>query len=453
MLPIDKARWQVIEPLLDDLLALPPAQRDARLVHLQAQDPALAADLAKLLALDSRIRKERFLTGQALTTPPPSQPSESTGDVIGAYRLQTVLGMGGMGIVWRAARDDGRYDAAVAVKLVNLALLGPGGAQRFEREGRLLSRLSHPAIARLLDAGNTAAGTPYLVLEYVQGAPIDAWCDMHRLALTARLELFLQVLEAVLHAHANLVLHRDLKPSNILVSTEGQVKLLDFGIAGLLDETSAAALTGDITAAAGRAFSPDHAAPEQVEGGAMTTAVDVYALGVLLYGLLCGAHPTAAPTDTPMQRIRALLETQPMRASDRALRAGADAAACRATTSAQLSRTLCGDLDNILAKALKKAPQERYGTVGVLADDLRRYLRYEPVSAHAHSLGYRWAKFARRNRVPVAAGVFAASALLARRGHRRCACCTGLARQPPSRPPHECAEIANQPGRRPCKAR
>ncbi|MCU0952410.1 MAG: serine/threonine protein kinase, partial [Burkholderiaceae bacterium] len=334
---------------------------------------------------------------------------------LGAYTLVRELGAGGMGSVWLGRRDDGRFDGEVAIKLPNLALLSRGGAERFAREGRLLARLAHPHIARLLDAG-VADSQPYLVLEYVDGAPIDRWCDAQSLDIRARLSLFLDVLAAVAHAHSHLVLHRDLKPSNILVDRAGRVKLLDFGVAKLLGDSGPAAAT-ELTLQAGRAFTPEYAAPEQVRGEPVTTATDVYALGVLLYVLLGGRHPTAQATDAPLDRLRATLETEPATLSQAvAQTAGASAraaATARATTTVRLARELRGDLDNIVAKALKKPVDERYPTVEALADDLRRHLDDQPVSARPDSLGYRTAKFLRRYRLAVGAASATLLALVA----------------------------------------
>ena len=274
-----------------------------------------------------------------------------------------------MGAVWLGRRSDGRYEGKVAVKFLNLALLARGGAERFAREGNMLARLTHPNIARLLDAGvatsATVGGQPYLVLEYIEGVPIDRYCDSNRLSIEKRLRLFLDVLAAVAHAHTNLILHRDLKPSNILVTAQGEVKLLDFGIGKLLAEQSTTASATELTQLAGHAFTPDYAAPEQVQRGDVTTATDVYALGVLLYQLLAGRHPTALPTQTPVDRVRAIIEKEPAPVSHASVKADDDAVQARATTAHHLARTLRGDLDNIVAKALKKQVTERYSTVSV----------------------------------------------------------------------------------------
>jgi tetratricopeptide (TPR) repeat protein len=318
--------------------------------------------------------------------------------------------MGGMGTVWRARRSDGRFEGFVAVKLLNLALIGPRGDERFRREGTLLARLAHPNVARLIDAGVTPAGQPFLVLEYVEGTPIDAFADERRLTVEERLRLFLQVAEAVAHAHANLIVHRDLKPSNVLVRPDGQVKLLDFGIGKLLepDEPGRAELTRE----GGLALTPEFAAPEQIAGEAVTTATDVYALGVLLYMLLTGRHPAAAPRDPSAGIVRAILDEEPLRASLAAGHAAPGSGAARRASPGRLQRLLRGDLDTILAKALKKRPSERYRTVTALADDVRRHLAHQPITARPDSLGYRTARFVRRNRAAVALSALALAALV-----------------------------------------
>ncbi|WP_280154777.1 protein kinase [Piscinibacter sp. XHJ-5] len=398
---VDPQRWARLSPQLDRLLDLDPAAREAELARLRAEDPELAAELSALLAQQSRMDREGFLDGSAIGKIEP----RLEGQQFGAYTLERPLGAGGMGSVWLARRSDGRYEGTVAVKLLNLALLGHGGAERFAREGNVLARLTHPHIARLLDAGVGAGGQPYLVLEHVEGEPIDRWCDARSLGVEARVRLVLDVLAAVAHAHSKLVLHRDLKPGNILVTSSGEVKLLDFGIAKLLDDEALASPPTELTAVAGRAFTPDYAAPEQVQGGDVTTATDVYALGVLLYVLLGGVHPTARPTDTPVERLRGVVDTEPQRLSEAAARA--------AMRGEGLVHSLRGDLDNICAKALKKAPAERYATVQALSEDLRRYLANEPVSARADSLAYRATKFVRRHRLGVAATAVTVLALAA----------------------------------------
>ena len=290
----------------------------------------------------------------------------------------SLIGQGGMGNVWLARRDDGRFEGRAAVKLLNASLVGRAGEERFRREGNILARLADPHIARLLDAGVSPSGQPYLVLEYVEGEPIDRHCDARSLGVEARLRLFLEVLEAVAHAHANLIVHRDIKPSNVLVGKDGQAKLLDFGIAKLLEGEGEAGAATALTREAGRALTPEFAAPEQMTGGAVTTATDVYALGILLYLLLSGRHPAGDALHSPGELVKAILETDPSRLSDAVSESRTQTAqirqqnaVARATTPDGLRRQLEGDLDTIVAKALKKNPAERYASVTALADDLR----------------------------------------------------------------------------------
>ncbi|HKG93963.1 MAG TPA: serine/threonine-protein kinase, partial [Gemmatimonadaceae bacterium] len=382
MTVIDRDRWRELEPLLDRALELSTEERTEWLDALRAREPELGAELASLLAHDSAAGRRGFL----------ARPVELTdrtleGMTLGAYTLERRIGQGGMGSVWLARRTDGRFEGRAAVKLLNLALLSAVGQERFRREGSLLARLTHPGIARLLDAGVGPGGQPYLVLEYVDGQHIDAYVQARGLPLEERVRLFLQVLAAVGHAHASLVVHRDLKPSNILVAEGGAVKLLDFGIAKLLGPESGVGELTALTIEGGRALTPEYAAPEQVRGDAVTTATDVYALGALLYLLVSGRHPTAEGCRTAAEAIRALLEVEPARIG-------------------------LGDLDTVLAKALRKAPGERYQTVAALGDDIERYLRYEPVSARPHSLAYRARKAVRRNRAAAAATGVVAAALV-----------------------------------------
>jgi len=408
---ISATQWQQLNPLLDELLEASDAARAHRLAQIRSDDPALARQLDALLRQRTAVERDAFLEGDEGFTP--AHDPSLAGQTVGAYTLREPIGHGGMGSVWRAERSDGRYEASVAVKFLNLALLSHGGAERFSREGSMLARLSHPNIARLLDAGISASGQPYLVLEYVDGVPIDTWCDRRSLSVEPRLRLFLEVLAAVAHAHSNLILHRDLKPSNILITASGQVKLLDFGIGKLIEDQSSAASPTELTQLAGRAFTPDYAAPEQITQGAVTTATDVYALGVLLYLLLTGRHPTALPTQTAVDRMRAVIENEPALVSDAAMKADDDTVQTRGTTAHNLSRALRGDLDNIIAKALKKKAAERYPTVAALAEDLRRYLNQEPITARADSVAYRTGKFVRRHRAWVVAGASVCVVLVA----------------------------------------
>jgi serine/threonine protein kinase/Tfp pilus assembly protein PilF len=409
---IDVDLWRKLSPYLDEVLDIDPEQRPGWLASFREKEPGIAADLETLLAERQAIDDTGFLEGVVQVGMRPPSPSLS-GQVLGAYRLLSLIGQGGMGSVWLAERCDGRFEGRAAVKLLNMAVMGRAGEERFRREGNILARLTHPNIARLTDAGVSPTGQPYLVLEHVDGQSIDAYCDQHALGIEARLHLFLDVLEAVAHAHANLVVHRDIKPGNVLVSVAGHVKLLDFGIAKLLEDeegppgatrsSEAAPLTRDAWAA-----TPAYAAPEQVAGGIVTTATDVYALGVLLYVLLTGTHPAGAAAQTPLTLMHAIVDVEPRRPSDvvdlpetrEALTL--HAARC-GTTAARLRRVLRGDLDTIVAKALKKKSVERYASVTALADDIRRFLRNEPISARPDTLRYRAMTFARRHARGVAA--------------------------------------------------
>ena len=410
-------RWRELSPLLDDLLDLAAPARQARLDALRAGSPGLADELAALLAHDSQARSGGFLTGAAVAGPGSADDTSLAGQRLGAYVLQAPLGHGGGGSVWRAHREDGRYDGAVAIKLLHLSLMGRAGAERFRREGQILARLVHPHIARLLDAGVTPGGQPYLVIELVEGQRIDQHCDAQRLSVEARLALFDDVLAAVAHAHTHGVIHRDLKPGNILVATDGTVKLLDFGIAKLLDDDAKSAESTALTRDGGRALTPDYAAPEQLRGEGVTTATDVYALGVLLYQLLCGCHPTATPGSNAAEALRATLDTEPAlpsrRVADTVTDTATGAAACRASNPQRLQHILAGDLDTIVSHALRKVPAERYATVAALAEDLRRYRAHEPVIAQPDSRAYRARKFVRRHRGAVAAGVLTTLAISA----------------------------------------
>jgi serine/threonine-protein kinase len=382
--------------LLDRALDLPPPERAAWLADLRGTQPAQAARLEAMLATEDKLDRAGFLSDLPEVPAPPTLPL--AGLMLGAYTLERPLGRGGMGSVWLARRSDGRYEGVAAVKLLHLALLDAVGAARFRREGTVLARLGHPHIARLLDAGVTDTGQPYLVLEHVEGGRIDSYCDGRRLPPDARLDLFLQVLEAVAHAHASLVVHRDLKPSNILVTADGTVKLLDFGIAKLLEDETAAD-DGTLTGQGTWALTPEYAAPEQFTGGVVTTATDVYALGVLLYVLLAGRHPTGEDGRTRSEHLTRILETEPRRLSAAMT---PEAAAARGSSAERLRRRYTGDLENIVAKALRKDPGERYSSVAALADDLQRHLTHQPVKARPDSVRYRMAKFVRRHRAGVA---------------------------------------------------
>ena len=408
-------QWQALSPYLDEAFAMTDGERSRWLSALRSESPTLAGHLASLLHDHRALAEAGFLEKSAV-----GLPGESTlaGQTLGVYTLLSQIGQGGMGSVWLAERNDGRFERRVAVKFLNLALVGRAGEERFKREGRILAFLVHPHIAELVDAGVSQAGQPYLVLEHIEGDHIDLYCDRHRLGVEARLRLFLDVLGAVAKAHASLIVHRDLKASNVLVRNDGQVKLLDFGIAKLLEGEGQGG-EAQITVEGARAMTPEYAAPEQLRGEAVTTATDVYALGVLFYVLLTGQHPAGAGPHTPADLVKAVIDTEPARPSEIVVRSRTNAditttnAANRSTTPDRLRRLLRGDLDTIIAKALKKDPSERYPSVTALADDLRRYLRNQPISARPDTVTYRAAKFVRRNRPAVALALLAVVATAA----------------------------------------
>ena len=397
----DAERWRALSPHLDALLDAAPPERAARLAALRAEDPALAAELEALLAEDQALEAEGFLAGGAL---PP--PAALAGRPIGAYTLERLLGEGGMGQVWLARRTDGRFEGVVAIKLLRGGLRSVAERERFAAEGRILARLDHPHIARLLDAGVGDDGAPYLVIEHVDGEPVDQHVQRVQPPLERRIALLVDACDAVAHAHARLILHRDLKPSNVMVRRDGELKLLDFGIAKLLDAPAGAE---SLTERVGAAFTPRYAAPEQAQREDVTTATDVYALGVLMVELLGGGHPTADDGATPLEQLQALVERVPRRLSELVRRRGGPDAARRA-------RALQGDLDTIAARALAKRPADRYANAAELADDLRRWRAHEPIRARPDRWWYRTAKFVRRHRWGVAAGAGALAAVLAGAG-------------------------------------
>jgi serine/threonine-protein kinase len=410
-----KDDWEALNPLLDEALELPAEARAAWLARHRVSHPTVAAEIEVLLDQEAATDFDEFLGPDQAPLAP--AVSSLTGQVLGAYILERPLGQGGMGSVWLARRNDGRFEGNAAIKFLSLAVAGPAGEARFRREGSVLARLTHPNIARLLDAGVTPEGQPYLVLEYVDGQPIDTWCDEHRLSVEDRLRLFLDVLSSVANAHANLIVHRDIKPANIMVTAQGTVKLLDFGIAKLLDENGRArtALTGTHEAV----LTFEYAAPEQLRGEPVSTAIDVYSLGVVLYELLSGQHPTNDRCHTPAEHVRAILDTDPRQLSravtPSALHTVAEVrqrAESRGTSPEKLSRLYVGDLDNILSRALRKDPAERYPTVQALADDIFHYLRHEPVSARGDSWTYRAGRFVRRYRGGVTAAALVTLALI-----------------------------------------
>ena len=413
---------------MDTAATLSAGERDMWLADITEREPDVAPLLRKLLSAQRRVE-----TNDILATLPRLQPTvdaRSTGAAgslgahIGPFELIEPLGRGGMGSVWRARYIDGRMKRDVAVKLPatsdNPAALA-SLTERFARERDFLAQLEHPNIARLYDTGISDSGQPYLAMEYVAGEPIDSYCNTHRLTIKARLTLYLQVLDAVEFAHRRLVLHRDLKPGNVLVDASGQVRLLDFGVAKLLPETIAAATSTspisagtDLTEMAGAALTLAYAAPEQLNHGALSTATDVYALGVMLYRLLTATAPYQPKRDTRSALEEAVISAAPTAASLRHV--SDNALAARQTNATALRKSLSGDIDTLLAKALKKRPDERYPTATALAEDIRRHLNKKPILARPDSLWYRANRFIARNRVAVAASALGVTALAATTG-------------------------------------
>ena len=405
------ANWREVLAWFDRWLDADVDTRPALLAQLEREQPALLPRLRAMIAADRAADEKDFMEDGAFAlaftggVAEPAAPNRA-GLRLGPWELVEAIGSGGMGDVWLATRSDGMHSGRAAVKLLRTARAGSPAEARFQREGELLARLAHPRIAQLLDAGIAADGSRYLVLEHVQGERLDTWCDARTLDTAARLQLMLQVCDAVAYAHTQLVVHRDLKPANILVTAAGDVKLLDFGVAKLLDDDDDA----ELTHAGSAGLTPEYAAPEQVTGAPISTATDVYALGVLLFGLLTGLRPYELTARNAASLARAIVEQEPLtldaalaRAEvNDAAQAGA-AAALRTTTPRGLRQALRGDLETIVSKALKKAPAERYATVQALAADLRNHLAHQPVSAQPDTFGYRSRKFVQRNRMQVAA--------------------------------------------------
>ncbi len=403
---MDPARWQRLSPLLDELFELDAVTRQERLHTLRADDAALTEELEALLALDS---EEAFLSEPAMRPSHLAMP----GRAVGPYRLEHLLGEGGMGQVWLASRADGLYKRQVALKLLRPGLTDSQLRRRFSRERQILARLAHPHIARLLDAGISDDGLPYLALEHVDGVPITDYCREHDTPLDTRLRMFEQICAAVSHAHANLIVHRDLKPSNILVTPAGDVRLLDFGIAKLLDGDGSSTLERSNTRTGARAFTLHYAAPEQIRGEPVTTMTDVYSLGVVLYELLADARPYRPARRSDAAWEEAVLRHDPMRPSQAMLQPKDDDT-YRARDPAALqrrARAVAGDLDNIVLKALSKPPEQRYSSVEAFAQDLLRYANGRPVRARAQSWRYRLRKFVGRHRWPLATGALTTAVL------------------------------------------
>lgn len=416
------SRWHRLNEVFQRALDAAPEARDAVVRELCRGDAALADEVARLLAAHER--SDRFMEQTAIASArlwldAPDGPP--VGQRVAAYRLVRELGRGGMGAVYLAERADGQYEQRVALKLIKRGMDTEQVLARFRAERQILASLDHANIARLLDGGTTDDGLPFFAMEYVEGVPIDEYADVHAASIEERLQLFLQVCSAVSYAHQHLVVHRDIKPLNILVTAEGAPKLLDFGIAKVL-QAGADEETSTVTGM--RLLTPEYASPEQVEGRHATTVSDVYALGVVLYELLTGRSPYRLRSRTPLDIVEAVRTTDPERPSvvvtardgaevPRRRNARGDwVAVTRSGSTDRLRRRLRGDLDTILLTALRKEPARRYPSVDQFAEDIRRHLAGLPVRARPDTFRYRTGKFARRNRVPVAAAALVLLALL-----------------------------------------
>ncbi len=395
----DAARWAEMKAVFAATVELPPGARQALIVAAQLP-PDLLAELHSLLAHhDDATGGAGFMAqpaGVAL-----DESAARIGQRLGDWEIVRAIGAGGMGEVFEVRRADGQYDGRAAVKLLKRGMDSAAVLARFAQERQALARLSHPHIARLLDAGASDDGLPYFVLEFVDGQPIDE--AVRGLNLEQRLALFLQLADAVVYAHRNLLVHRDLKPGNVLVDSASQVKLLDFGIAKALDPLEHA--QGDTTVGGVRPYTPNYASPEQMRGEPVGTATDIYSLGVLLYQMLTGTRPTGRHATTPQEAARSLLEDAPTRPSS----LGSDQVPDPHWLSNR--KRLAGDLDNILLKALEKPAERRYASVDALAADVRAHLAGRPVSARPASWGYVASRFVQRNRWAVAGATLAVASL------------------------------------------
>ena len=391
------ARWQHVREILYGASRLEPPCRHDYVVEVCGSDRELRSEVEELLGALGEC-------GDFLESPiRPTEEAEAlkphhTGRRVGGYQLLEEIGRGGMGEVYRAFRVDGQFEKEVAVKLVRTEWGSPFLPEQFRRERQVLARLEHPNIARLLDCGTTEDGVAYLVMELIEGTPIDQYCSQHELGTDARLQLFLEICGAVQYAHQHMVIHRDIKPANILVTGAGVPKLLDFGIAKIIDPAGGAGTTLLLP------MTPEYASPEQIRGDGVTTASDVYSLGMLLYVLLTGGFPYRIDRRNLAALARATAETEPDRPSDVVLAGRPE--------QAKLHRRLRGDLDAILLKALRKEPQHRYASVEQLAEDLRHEMQGRPVRARRGSWNYRAGKFLRRHKISVGAAVLAGLALV-----------------------------------------
>jgi len=387
-----------IETLFSEILVLDTAARETALNKLKQQHPTLRSEVESLLCSADKAKGFLSLSPVAAMSELNSDEKPWVKQSLGSYQLIREVGRGGMGTVFLAERADGEYRKQVAIKLVNRVANSKLIMRRFKAERQILANLEHPNIANLLDGGTTEDGCPYLVMEYIQGEPIDIYCQTRQLSIREKLELYIKVCTAIHYAHQNLIVHRDLKPANILITADGIPKLLDFGIAKLLESEEISLHNEPITLVDLPLMTPEYASPEQLLGDTITTATDVYALGVILYELLTGHRPYNLPSDNIVNIVQIVCENQVRRPSSR---------------NPDLCSQLQGDLDNITLFALRKEPELRYQSVQNLAADIERHLKGKPVSAVKDSFSYRLTKFVKRNILGVSLGGLALSALFA----------------------------------------
>ena len=405
---MNRDQWARVKALFHEARACPPAERERWLAN-QCSDAAIHGQVEAMLRAyetNPEFMEQPVAELPRDVEPLPGVREIAVGQRIGAFDLVSELGRGGMGEVFAAVRADGHYDQQVALKLVRTGYATAGIVERFRAERQILAGLEHPNIARLLEGGTTDAGTPYLVMELVDGVPIDVFCRDRSLSVSERLQLFLHVCAAVHYAHQRLVIHRDIKPANILITAHGIPKLLDFGIAKVLDPA------GNTAETLLRPFTPDYASPEQVRGEPVSTATDVYSLGMVLYRLLTGRSPYHVESQTHGALAAAITGQEPERPSAAVIRPDENPAGDQ-TPSLRLQRQLRGDLDFILLKALRKEPEKRYASAAELADDIRRYMDGLPVAARKGTWTYLAGKFARRHRTIVAAATLVLVTLVA----------------------------------------
>src|SRR5215831_715903 len=415
--------WNEVEEVFQVALEIPPADRNAWLTEHCGADPELRREVESLLAAESA--SAGFLSTSDLPKAASLFLSDQTelaqtGRHIGAFKILKELGRGGMGVVYLAARNQNEFRQTVAIKLIRRGLDTDDILRRFRNERQILASLNHPNIGKLLEGGTSDDGLPYFVMEYIDGLQLLQYCNEHQTSVSDRLRLFRSVCAAVQHAHQNLIIHRDLKPSNILVTTAGEVKLLDFGVAKVLNpELTDEALTQ--TRAAARVMTPEYASPEQVRGQHVTTATDIYSLGVILYELLTGTKPYRLKDTSPEELSRAICDAEPSKPSAAIANQSEPAAiagghnqppSARPLPQAVLTKALRGDLDNIVLMALRKQPERRYSSAAQLSDDIRRYLEGLPIIARKDTFNYRAGKFIKRHRVGTAFAVVALLGLM-----------------------------------------